>query len=301
MIGVGFTAQPEERYLELLGAVLREEPDYLELVPETTWRPARPREEGGDDAPIEPNGFHAAFLELGRETDTPFVAHGVGWSPGTARRDEARDARWLERIRADQAAFRYRWYTDHLGVSVADGRDLTLPLPLPPTDAAADVVRASLERLQSIVDDVGVENSVFYYHLGDPLDEPAFLHRALGGPRMHLLLDLHNVYTTAVNAGFEPERYVDALPLDRVIEIHVSGGADSDPAWLPGGRTLRLDSHDHAVPEEVWALLDRTLPRCANVRGVTLERMEGTVGEADVPLLRDELRRVRRAVESARG
>ena len=43
MIGVGFTAQPEERYLDLLAAVLREEPDYLELVPETTWRPARPR------------------------------------------------------------------------------------------------------------------------------------------------------------------------------------------------------------------------------------------------------------------
>ena len=31
----------------------------------------------------------------------------------------------------------------------------------------------------------------------------------------------------------------------------------------------------------------------------TLERMEGTVGEADVPLLREELRRARRIAEGA--
>ena len=38
MIPVGFTIQPEERYLELLDSVIREVPDYLELSPETTWR-----------------------------------------------------------------------------------------------------------------------------------------------------------------------------------------------------------------------------------------------------------------------
>jgi uncharacterized protein (UPF0276 family) len=117
---------------------------------------------------------------------------------------------------------------------------------------------------------------------------------------MHLLLDLHNVFTTAVNAGFEPERYLAALPLERVIELHVSGGADSDPAWLPDGRTLRLDSHDHGVPEEVWALAESVLPRCPNLRGLTVERMEGTVGDDDVGLLREELRRARRIAEGAR-
>jgi hypothetical protein len=296
-VGVGFTVQPEERYLALLGAVLREEPDYYELVPETTWRP--PSADGPGE-PYGPNGFHAAFRALGAETGKPFVAHGVGWSPGSVRRDAALDALRLARLRADHAAFGFLWYTDHLGVTRLGGCDLTLPLPLPMTAAMASVVRRSLAPLLAIVPDVGLENSVFYHHLGDPLEEPAFLHDALDAPRAHLLLDLHNVFTTAVNAGFEPERYLDALPLERVIEIHVSGGADSDPAWLPAGRTLRLDSHDGAVPEEVWRLLERTLPRCPNLRGVTLERMEGTVGDADVPLLRAELRRVRRAV-SARG
>jgi uncharacterized protein len=294
---IGFTLQPEEQYIELLGAVLREVPDYYEVAPETTWRPPAPGAPG--DSALEPNGFHAAFRALAAETGKPCVAHGVGWSPGSVRRDALRDRRWLARLRADHAAFGFLWYTDHLGASVLDGRDLALPLPLPMTPEMADIVRASLAPLKRVVPDVGLENSVFYYHLGDPLEEPAFLKRALDAPRTHLLLDLHNVYTTAVNAGFEPERYLAALPLERVLEIHVSGGAESDPAWLPAGRTLRLDGHDGAVPEEVWGLLEHVLPRCPNVRGVTLERMEGTVGEADVPLLRAELLRARRCAAGA--
>ena len=62
------------------------------------------------------------------------------------------------------------------------------------------------------------------------------------------------------------------LDLDRVIEIHLSGGADSDPAWLSSGASLTLDSHDASVPEAVWALFERYVGRCTNLRGVTLER-----------------------------
>jgi hypothetical protein len=290
---LGFTLQPEARYLDLLGAVLREEPDYYEVAPETTWRP-------GPVDTLEPNGFHRHFRSLREETGKPFVAHGVGFSVGSVEPDRERRARWLARIRADHAQFEFLWYTDHLGVTTLAGRELTLPLPLPMVPGAAAVVRAALRELQAVVPDVGVENSVFYFHLGDPLEEPAFLARALDGPRLHLLLDLHNVYTTAVNAGFDPWSYVERLPLERVIELHLSGGAPSDPAWLPSGKVLRLDSHDDAVPEEVWALYERVLPRCPNLRGVTLERMEGTVEEQHVPLLRAELRRARRVLEAAR-
>ncbi len=273
-------------------ALFREEADYLEVAPETTWR----TDESGC---FIPNGYHDAFAELHDATGIPLVAHGVGWSPGTVVRDPGRTTNWLDRIAADHARLGFRWYTDHLGATELDGLELTLPMPLPMTPEMARIVAASLGSLQVIVPDVGLENSVFYFHLGDPLGEPEFLRSILAAPRTHLLLDLHNVYTTAVNAGFEPERYIERLPLERVIEIHVSGGSYSEPTWLPSGRALRLDSHDSAVPEEVWRLLDWTLPRCPHLRGVTLERMEGTVEAGDVPLLREELRRVRRATEVA--
>jgi uncharacterized protein (UPF0276 family) len=302
MIPIGFTLQPEEEYLELLDELIRTEVDYYEVAPETLWRPrVEPSTTGARDPEqdweLVPNGFHARFVALRGETRKSFVAHGVGFSVGSARPDPERRARWLARMRADQALFDFEWYTDHLGASEIAGRELVLPLPLPMTEAAADAVRASLRAMQSAVPDVGVENSVFYYHLGRPLDEPRFLASILRAPRTHLLLDLHNVFTTAMNAGFEPWNYVERLPLERVIEIHLSGGSESEAAWLPSRRTLRLDSHDAAVPEEVWALLERVLPLVPNLRGLTLERMEGTVGESDVPLLHEELRRARRIAE----
>lgn len=290
MIPVGFTLQPEAAFLELLGGVIREGCEYYEIAPETTWR----RDAEGA---LEPNGFHRAFLQIKEETGRPFVAHGVGLSMGTtAASDRARRRRWLARVAEDHRAFGFRWYTDHLGASALAGLQLQLPVPLPMTGAAARVVRGRLAEMQRIVPDVGVENNVGYFMLGDPLEEPAFLRRVLRAPRTHLLLDLHNLYTMAENFGFDAADYLARLDLGRVIELHLSGGVDSDGSWLPSGRVMRLDSHDAAVPEPVWALYEQVAPRCRRLRGVTLERMEGTVTEADVPLLREELRRARRGL-----
>ncbi|MGH7149669.1 MAG: DUF692 domain-containing protein [Planctomycetota bacterium] len=286
---VGLTLQPEREYCERLEPLFLEEADYFEVTPETTWV------RDGAEA-FRPNGFWRLFRELGDRTGKPFVAHGVGLSLGTFGDDRARLDRWLEAIRNSQEAFGFLWYTDHLGPTLLDGRAVTIPVALPMTEEAAAAVRRRLEAVQEIVPDVGFENSAFYYLLGKPLDEPGFFARILERPRTHLLLDLHNLYTNAVNLGFDAEAYLDRLDLSRVIEIHVSGGSLSEAGWLPSKRVMRLDSHDAPVPEEVWGLLERTLPRCPNLRGVTLERMEGTVGEGDLPLLREELRRVRRAI-----
>jgi uncharacterized protein (UPF0276 family) len=273
--------------LDLLARLIEEEPDYYEVAPETLWRA---------DAlgRIEPNEFHRRFEELRARTGRPFVAHGVMYSVGTADPgDEPRRARWLEAIAKSHSAFQFEWYTDHLGATTLDGRALMLPMPVPLVDDMADLVRARLSRLQEVVPEVGLENSVVYHVLGDPLDEPPFLARALDGPGMHLLLDVHNLWTMALDHGFDAQAWLARAPLERVIEIHVSGGSTSDVGWLPEGRTMRLDSHDHGVPEEVWALLEGVVPRCPNLRGVTLERMETTIGPDDVAVLRAELSRAR--------
>ncbi len=287
MVPVGFTLQPEVEFLERLDRLIVERADYYEVAPETLWR----QDAAGA---LAPNGFHRRFAELGARTKKSFVAHGVGWSLGSgSRKDAARRRAWLAQLAHDQRTFRFRWYTDHLGATALDGQSVTLPLPLPMTRAAAQVVRRRLGALQRVVPDVGVENNVAYFLLGSPLEEPEFLLRATSAKRTHLLLDVHNLFTMAKNFGFDPDEYAARLDLSRVIEMHISGGVDSDPAWLPSRRVLRLDSHDAAVPEPVWALFEKWAPRCPRLRGVTLERMEGTVGDADVPLIAAEFERAR--------
>jgi uncharacterized protein (UPF0276 family) len=280
---VGFTLQPELRFLELLEPVIRRA-EYCEVAPETLWRERR-------DGTFEPNGFHRRFAAM----DKPFVAHGVGFSMGSAQAKQR--GQWLERIALDHRVFRFEWYTDHLGQTEVDGLAMTLPMALPMTAPHAAIVRGRLRELQRVVPRVGVENTVVYFLLGDALEEPRFLRRILSGPRMHLLLDLHNLHTMAENFGFDARAYLERLPLERVIELHVSGGAYSEPGWLPKKARRRLDSHDGEVPEPVWRLAELAVPRCRNLRGATLERMEGTVDQRHVPLLAEELERLRRLVE----
>jgi uncharacterized protein (UPF0276 family) len=248
---------------------------------------------------LQPNGFSARFLKLGAATYKPFVGHGVGLSLGSAcRRDGARRRRWLERLTQDQALFGFRWYTEHLGMTAPAGQALTLPLPLFMDAASVQRVARRLRALAAIIPTVGVENTAQYFVLGDVLSEPGFLRRILKRAGGQLLLDLHNLHTMAENFGFSHAAYLDRLDLDQVIEIHLSGGSYSDGSWLPSHRVLRLDSHDSAVPEPVWSLLDAVLPRCGNLAGVTLERMEGTVTAQDVPLIAEELRRLRTILRS---
>lgn len=283
---VGFTLQPDEHYLELCEELILEEVDCYEVTPETLWRRT-------PEGAIEPNGFHRLFADLRARTGRPFVAHGVAYSPGSfGPSEERRRERWRASLAATHERFEFAWMTDHLGASTLAGSNVALPLPLPPTPEFAARVRASLIELQGVAPRVGVENSAFYFALGDPLDEPDFLRQALDAPDLVLLLDLHNLHTNAENLGFDPHAWLARAPLERVLELHLSGGSTSDPAWL-GGESRRLDSHDHAVPEPVWSLFEAVLPRLANLEAVVLERMEGTVQPEDVEPLRGELRRIR--------
>jgi uncharacterized protein (UPF0276 family) len=297
-VGIGWVLQPDDEHLALTAPLL-DRVDYLEIAPETTWTIDR---RGG----LHPNGFAARFLAVKRERGLPVVAHSTALSMAASPRgDEARRAAWLDRVAADHERFELGWWTDHLGAttlpSAAGPRYVALPVPVPASDETLEHLDACLTAMARVVPDVGFENTAFHFAWEGPAHEPWLIRRVLArAPRRHLLLDLHNLVLNAETLGYDPRRWLASIELDRVIEIHVAGGAWSDPRWLPSGRSMRLDGHDHDVPESVWELLGEVAPRCPNLRGVTLERMEGTVtSEADVERLGDELDRVRRILSAA--
>lgn len=90
------------------------------------------------------------------------------------------------------------------------------------------------------------------------MSEPDFLAEIAARTGCGLLLDISNVYISAVNHSFEPMAYIDAFPLEQVDEIHLAGFAtDSDDDGAP----LLIDTHGAAVAEIVWALFRRTIAR----------------------------------------
>ncbi|MGE3878220.1 MAG: DUF692 family multinuclear iron-containing protein [Planctomycetota bacterium] len=281
------TLQPDRVYLDLVEPLARDYADYVEVAPETLWRRS-------DDGRFVPNGYHARLRAWLDEQPMRVVGHGTGLSLCSMDpRDDPRFEIWLERLRADHAEFDFQWYTDHLGASVLAGHAITLPMPVPLVDETADRIAQRLARLATVVQDVGFENTVHYFLLGDGRDEPAWIRRALAAEHSWLLLDLHNLFTMEQNLGLAGDEWLAAIDLNRVVEIHVSGGVDSPRGWLPNERQIRLDSHDADVPEPVWSMLETVLCRCPNLRGVTLERMEGSLDAANIDAFEAELVRLR--------
>ncbi|KPK52420.1 MAG: hypothetical protein AMJ63_09525, partial [Myxococcales bacterium SG8_38_1] len=79
-----------------------------------------------------------------------------------------------------------------------------------------------------------------------------------------LLLDVNNIYVNSRNFGFDPKAYIDKIPPERVVQIHVAGHhlrADG----------LRIDTHGDPVPSDVFQLLDYALRKVGAVP-VLLER-----------------------------
>jgi uncharacterized protein len=77
-----------------------------------------------------------------------------------------------------------------------------------------------------------------------------------------LLLDLAHFYITSQTMGFDPLEAIDAYPLERVVEVHLSGvETEAGGHW---------DNHSKRAPDIEFDMLELVLER-APVQGITLE------------------------------
>jgi uncharacterized protein (UPF0276 family) len=89
-----------------------------------------------------------------------------------------------------------------------------------------------------------------------------------------LLLDLSHHEITCRNLGLDAEQTLDQFPLERVVELHLSGTTEQiGVMW---------DHHASRCPESVWRLLDQTLER-VRPKAITIEyNWSANFPEADV-------------------
>jgi len=208
-------------------------------------------------------GYYPAALERVRE-HLPLLAHGLTLSVGGRDPFDADYFAQLGRF-LDRAAPPF--YTDHLCFCGDGGRMLHDLLPLPLTVASARHVAArTREAAERLGRPLALENVTHYLIPGAAsLDEPAFIAEVLEQSGAGLLLDINNVIVNAKNYGFDPDAFVDALPLERVVQLHVAGHE-----WS-GDDELFIDSHAAPVDDPVLSLLERVVERIGPVP-VLLER-----------------------------
>jgi uncharacterized protein (UPF0276 family) len=196
-------------------------------------------------------GIQRANLEALRTTYR-VVPHGVSLSIGGT---DALDSAYLARVRALVLLLRAPWWSDHLCWTGAAGRDLHDLLPLPRTAGTLDHV---VERIKRVQDEIGVplalENASSYMEFREStIPEHAFLAQVAERADCGILLDVNNAYVTAYNNGIDAAAYVDEMPADRIVQIHVAGH-EHRGAFL-------LDTHGDHVSREVWDLYRRAVRR----------------------------------------
>ncbi len=201
--------------------------------------------------------------------------HGVTMSPFSAGAPTHHDA-WLQRVRADCQTLQLRGVSEHYGFMGADGSQVGAPLPLPPLPEVRALGVAALGRLASASGvAVGLENLALAFSPLDAVTQAEVLTAVLDEVDGYMVLDLHNLYCQATNVGMNADGLLSAYPLERVRVLHISGGSWSEH----GTRRFRRDTHDARVPQEVFALLDRALPRCPAAQTVVLEQLGPTLAE----------------------
>jgi uncharacterized protein (UPF0276 family) len=176
--------------------------------------------------------------------------HGVGLSIGSM---QPLDCKHLARLKLLCDRYAPESFSEHLAWS--SHRDVYFNdlLPLPYTQQTLARVAEHIDAVQTALGrQMLLENPATYVRfLESTISEVDFLAAASKRTGCGLLLDVNNVFVSAMNHGTQPLQYLDSFPLDRVKEIHLGGhdeGADD------AGSTLLIDAHGSPVADAVWTL-----------------------------------------------
>lgn len=194
------------------------------------------------------------FLETIRN-HYPLSLHGVGLSLGSAdplNRDH------LVKLKTLIERFEPALVSEHLCWGSIGGRHVNDLLPLPYTEAALYHVCHRVRRTQDFLRRrILIENVSSYLQFTDSsIPEWEFLAEVATLTGCGILLDVNNIHVNALNHGFDPLRYLRAVPVAAVEEIHLAG-FDSNGMCL-------IDTHGKPVADPVWDLYRQVLLRFGN-------------------------------------
>jgi len=175
----------------------------------------------------------------------PIVLHGVSMSIGST---DPLNQDYLHKLRRLADDVQAKWVSDHLcwtGVQSINSHDL---LPLPLNQETLDHIISRVHHVQDLLKrPLILENPSSYASFqNSDISEPDFLSALSDATGCGLLLDVNNVYVSCFNDGTDPLDYLDKIPFNRVVQIHLAGHTNCG--------SYLLDTHDKPVPRAVWEL-----------------------------------------------
>ncbi|HEU4684271.1 MAG TPA: DUF692 family protein [Nitrospira sp.] len=237
-----------------------------------------------------------------RMPDVPLTYHGEGlWvtQPDFSRASFLADD--LDQAATHLSILGSHWLNHECAAKQMAGYSFGTYLPPVYTEASARIVADNVALVQRQLDDRWgsgdaplflLEMAPLTYFGVGTIGAPQFFCLVTDRVACGLVLDIGHLwtlyrYTAAKEAGPLAEfvrQFLDAFPLERVVEIHVAGLAerpcreadgrhDVPPAWI--------DDHAAPIPPVLWQMLEQVLaqPRLQHLRAVALEVDTKSIGQ----------------------
>jgi uncharacterized protein len=173
------------------------------------------------------------------------VMHGVSLSIGST---DPLNLEYLKKLKNLAAEINPLWISDHLcwtGINGLNTHDL---LPVPLTEESLKHICRRVRQAQDFLERPLVfENpSTYLTFKQSSIAEYDFLRFMTEETGCFLLLDVNNVYVSSFNNDFDPEHYIQKIPHDSVVQMHLAGHRHCGD--------YIIDTHDQRVTSDVWKL-----------------------------------------------
>jgi uncharacterized protein (UPF0276 family) len=175
----------------------------------------------------------------------PMVMHGVSLSIGST---DPLNLDYLAKLKELATEIKPLWVSDHLcwtGVNMLNTHDL---LPVVLNEESLKHIISRIKQVQDYLErPLIIENpSTYLTYKQSTIAEWDFLRYMAEETGCGLLLDVNNVYVSAFNNDFDPVHYIEQLPHDRIVQMHIAGHQHCGD--------YIIDTHDRKVTEDVWKL-----------------------------------------------
>lgn len=186
----------------------------------------------------------------------PVVQHGVSLGIGSPA---PLDFDYLKKLKKLARLTKTPWISDHLCWGRRPGAHYHDLLPLPYKKEVVNYVAERAAIVQDFLElPFALENlSSYVSFVGDEMQEWDFYTEIVEKADISMMLDVNNIYVSSINHDFNPYEYIESIPLDRVLQIHIAGHSDC-------GDYL-LDTHDNFVKDEVWKIYEAVYQKTGGV------------------------------------
>lgn len=184
--------------------------------------------------------------------DYALSLHGVGLSPGSC---DPLDEDHLRRLKQLVIRSEPVLVSEHLSWSSFAGRFANDLLPLPYSEEALLHLCRRVDQIQDhLACRILLENpSTYLQFIDSVIPEWEFISELARRTGCGILLDINNVYVSAINHGDDPVDYLRGIDPASIGEIHLAGCEEGDG--------LLVDTHSRPVRAEVWELYRLALNR----------------------------------------